>query len=612
MMNDSRDPRERPMSIDRTKRCLHQDSEDEDARPPTKLHASEPTTSDPMPSTSSHPDQDDGFRYQGREYARARKDRYEQSKNSTAQPKEAPTSQPQPSTVPKILIPATEGFQSPVDVAEALEEELNLNGKLPMKFLYSGQVLISPPTMELHDTILNLEVLKGKAIQLQAISHSTTKGVLLRYPLLMPLSPIQKNPAVISAERLTTRDGENTRQVLITVRGPLPGSLDLGSWGTFYTRPYSREPLRCFNCQKFGHHKTNCTLPPKCGVCAGRHDTERCIKTHKDGGATTAKCPNCNQQHHAWNKKCSARREIVDTQRATQHQWMVRHRPTLANTPVWQGRSALAATSTWGNKTSQPAAPNQSSQQHQPLTADQFPALGAAASQPRTSSRPRQRISGVPAPAHRPTPPTRQHNIAPTPAQPSTPTPQADHITLSKADLQDMFQTFATALVSMLGMKVPEAAINTLTETVVSKVSTQPASQKPLAGPSQTSSQPRSASPPPSPVPHSPSPSSSPVPPPQPGMTPASANIEREKAALGLTRTTQKHQTDANQPQTMDTTPTQTMPPPLTPTTSKQTTQDTQSARDPTKKKCKHHKKEKKRSRSCSGIAAPSGTRCTF
>ncbi|XP_045105264.1 uncharacterized protein LOC123500673 [Portunus trituberculatus] len=106
-----------------------------------------------------------------------------------------------------------------------------------MKFLHSGQVLLSPRTQELHDMILQLRELKGKPILLRAASdNSTTKGVLLRYPLLMPISPILKNPLVLSAERLTTRDGEETRQVLITVRGPLPGTLELGNSPTKHYR----------------------------------------------------------------------------------------------------------------------------------------------------------------------------------------------------------------------------------------------------------------------------------------------------------------------------------------------------------------------------------------
>ena len=32
-----------------------------------------------------------------------------------------------------------------------------------------------------------------------------------------------------------------------------------------------------------------------------------CIQKHKQGETTTAKCPNCGQNHHAWYKRCPAR-----------------------------------------------------------------------------------------------------------------------------------------------------------------------------------------------------------------------------------------------------------------------------------------------------------------
>lgn len=567
----TRDPRtipsrERSMSIDRTKRGLHQDSEDDESFPPAKCQAQDKTP-EPKPSTSKQAKDEDGFRFQGRGYNRARRDRYEEKKTQQAtapeQPKETPTSRHQSGDVPRIIIPATEGFQSPIDVAEALEAALNMREKLPMKFLHSGQVLLFPPTMEVHDDIINLKELKGKPIHLQSSTSNITKGVVLKYHLLMPLSLLQRHPQIISADRLTHREGEPTRQVLITVRGPLPGYVDLGNWGTFYTRPYGKEPLRCFNCQRFGHHKANCTLPTKCGICAGSHETEKCIKMHKEGGTTTAKCPNCHRPHHAWNKSCTARRELVDVQKASQHQWMTRHRPSLATT----NGPALAATSTWG---SQPAQPHQTP--NTTANAD-FPALGTlgtAAQQPRTGSRPRQRIN-----ASRP------------------PTRQTEHITLSKQDLQAMFQTFATALVSMLGKQIPSEAITTLSEQVVAEVcKKRSAPQQP---PSNRSSSPR---------PRSQSPALMPAPQTNKGITPASANIAREKAALGITqnrRSVPQQTNPATSPtQTMDMTLT------LTPTTTlTQTTQETQTE----KKTCKKHKD--RRSKSCSGTAARYQTNTT-
>ncbi|XP_045120329.1 uncharacterized protein LOC123509825 [Portunus trituberculatus] len=205
------------MSIERTKRGFDQDSDDE-ASPPAKCQAPD-MPSEPQPSTSKQSSDDDSFQLQGREYLRARKSRLEEKKKQESnppptQPKEQATSRQQSSDVPRILVPATSGFQSPVDVAEDLEATLNLRGKLPMKFLHSGQVLLSPPTMALHDAIMSVKNIIGNQITLQStVSSNVTKGVL-KYPLLMPLSIVQRHPQVLSVERLSLRDGESTRQLL--------------------------------------------------------------------------------------------------------------------------------------------------------------------------------------------------------------------------------------------------------------------------------------------------------------------------------------------------------------------------------------------------------------
>ena len=49
-----------------------------------------------------------------------------------------------------------------------------------------------------------------------------------------------------------------TRQVLVTLRGPVPVSLDLGCWGCFACRPLVSEPVLCFRCLAFGRFQRQC------------------------------------------------------------------------------------------------------------------------------------------------------------------------------------------------------------------------------------------------------------------------------------------------------------------------------------------------------------------
>ena len=56
-------------------------------------------------------------------------------------------------------------------------------------------------------------------------------------------------------------------------------------------------PLRCFNCQLYGHGKNNCKKSTTCARCAQ--------PDHSDIGCTlTEKCTNCNGKHSSFSKDC--------------------------------------------------------------------------------------------------------------------------------------------------------------------------------------------------------------------------------------------------------------------------------------------------------------------
>ena len=56
-------------------------------------------------------------------------------------------------------------------------------------------------------------------------------------------------------------------------------------------------PLRCFNCQKFGHGKNTCNRTLVCAKCGkdDHHDTECREQPH---------CINCSGNHPAFSKEC--------------------------------------------------------------------------------------------------------------------------------------------------------------------------------------------------------------------------------------------------------------------------------------------------------------------
>ena len=70
----------------------------------------------------------------------------------------------------------------------------------------------------------------------------------------------------------------------VTFRGPLPKSLNLGSWGEFSVRRLALEPLWCFKCHAFGHVQQYCRRHAVCSVCSGRQPSAGCLNTLRAGG----------------------------------------------------------------------------------------------------------------------------------------------------------------------------------------------------------------------------------------------------------------------------------------------------------------------------------------
>lgn len=96
-------------------------------------------------------------------------------------------------------------------------------------------------------------------------------GILLDYSTHLPLNPVLEHLSVASAERYTYNGGHGrrlfSRQVRLSLRGPLPARLDLGCWGAFAVRRFVPETVRCHRCQEYGHLQQHV---PDRRSCVGR------------------------------------------------------------------------------------------------------------------------------------------------------------------------------------------------------------------------------------------------------------------------------------------------------------------------------------------------------
>ena len=133
------------------------------------------------------------------------------------------------------------------------------------------------------------------------------KAVVAGFPFSIPASELAKHGKIVHVERLRNKEGQETKAMLCSFIGERPDRIDLGVWGTFPVRTYYPEPLRCYNCQRFEHHKSTCFSNTRCAVCSGRHKTSVCINKHKRGEQTNSRCPNCKANHPAWSRRCPER-----------------------------------------------------------------------------------------------------------------------------------------------------------------------------------------------------------------------------------------------------------------------------------------------------------------
>ena len=181
-------------------------------------------------------------------------------------------------------------------------------------------------------TYMFLKTYAGMKLTELKYEEKTKKAIVVGYSLNLPEVELTKHQQIITAVRMKNKEGTLTKTMLCTFIGKIPEKVDLGQWGKYTTKPYYPEPLRCFNCQRYGHHKSDCNAPSKCAVCSGRHETDMCINKHKSGEETFPKCPNCKQQHPAWSRRCPARLNRI--QAALPKEQVQSSRKEEKNTPV--------------------------------------------------------------------------------------------------------------------------------------------------------------------------------------------------------------------------------------------------------------------------------------
>ena len=193
---------------------------------------------------------------------------------------------------------------NPFVVAKTLSGLIN---PVSVKKLNNGTILVEVDKKTYADNLLKLKSFGGLKIKAFAhLSLNSSKGVVRSSELsLCTLDEIKsnlQNQGVTDIKRISIKRNEetiNTNTYIFTFnKSQLPKELKVG-YNLIKVSPYIPNPLRCYNCQKFGHHETKCLKSPvckKCGESGSDHIELSC--------GNPIKCANCQGNHPADSRDC--------------------------------------------------------------------------------------------------------------------------------------------------------------------------------------------------------------------------------------------------------------------------------------------------------------------
>ncbi|KAL5011335.1 hypothetical protein ScPMuIL_009886 [Solemya velum] len=172
-----------------------------------------------------------------------------------------------------------------------------------LKKLTNGSILIQCMNSKQSALLRSTKTFAG--IKVSITPHeklNSSKGVIrspdLRYVEEQEI--VDSIPSVTSAKRITITKGNKkvpTNTFILDFTQPTPPSTLTFGYTKLNVDPYVPNPLRCFQCQRYGHHKSNCRGQACCSNCGKKdHERENC--------SNDPYCINCKGLHPATDKNC--------------------------------------------------------------------------------------------------------------------------------------------------------------------------------------------------------------------------------------------------------------------------------------------------------------------
>ena len=199
--------------------------------------------------------------------------------------------------------PGEAGFRAinPLQIDESLRSQIGRG--FVAKILNNGVLKVTCPNKKQYEVAMSVGKVVTKVEKLSTTRRESggSKGVIYGLYAGLAEKEILENiegGEVTDVKRFRSKEGaRGDPPVLLTFKeSQLPDRVCLGSM-VYRVREYIRPPLRCYNCQRYGHIADACHGKRKCAKCGGDHGIKEC-------DADSSKCANCGGNHGAADKDC--------------------------------------------------------------------------------------------------------------------------------------------------------------------------------------------------------------------------------------------------------------------------------------------------------------------
>ncbi len=210
---------------------------------------------------------------------------------------------------PRFLVMQGTSLEFPLAKVSPFAIEKGIQGlagtPVSVKRLRSGDLIIEVSRKSHSDSLLRSGMMANCPIKVQPHrSMNIKKGVIRCYELKhtdeAEILDNLSSQGVTEVRKITIqREGSriNTGTIILTFGLPtLPTSVKCG-YMVVKVDTFIPNPLRCFKCQRYGHHRMNCKRDLACARCGvvGHEDKECRCEPH---------CVNCEGSHGSFSRDC--------------------------------------------------------------------------------------------------------------------------------------------------------------------------------------------------------------------------------------------------------------------------------------------------------------------